>query len=663
MDTVNPFTKTILNNSEDLILVLDDTGKILNKNNAWNKIKHVNQYTLLITEKFSFTDLLESTHNNEQLDSIQQVLRGEIDEFQKEFTSLVEKKQYCYLFRTYKLELSSNRIGALVIYSGYNKHVVANSEMTSILESMTDAFFSVDKHWNVTYINEYGKTLLSKVLPSFDYTFSENPPLMKTEFYPFLQQVMLEKKTQQQEIYIPSIPTWFEVKAYPRTEGGLSVFFHHIAERKNIEKDLRSFAYYDFLTNLPNRRMTYDILQHKIKNNNAFSFFYIDLDGFKLINDIYGHARGDALLVEIANFFNRSIEVDKVVARVDGDEFVIFTDEVNKEQLSNIANKLIQDFQQTSKSKSVPSIPLSLSIGISRYPEDALDTDLLFRYANIAMYASKKRNVNNFSFFERSMIEELERKVNIENELHGDLKETTICFVIQPQFNSNTNEVIGLEVLTRWIHPKYGYITPPEFIEIADNSGKIEELTKYLISEVFSKVSRWIQDYGFDKPVAINITPKLLGNRQFFNDLIHFIQYHKIPPQMVDIEITENANLDTDQNILDNIAYCRKHGIRLSLDDFGTGYSKLADLVDFQIDKLKIDKYFVDKIGKETNAELILHTFMNLAKGLKCDVLAEGVETKEQVDYLNSLGLTYFQGYYFSKPISLEEFEHTYLQK
>lgn len=663
MDTIHPFTKTLLSRSEDLILVLDETGKILNKNNAWNKIEQAKEYMPLMAENSSFIDLLESIHNYEQSASIQQVLRGEIDEFRKEFNFKIGTNDYRYLFHTYKLKLSSDRIGAIIIYSVHKKHVIANSETTSILESMTDAFFSVDNDWNITYINEYGKTLLSKVHPSFNYTNSESPSLKDTEFYPFLQQVMLEKKTQQQEIYISSIPTWFEVKAYPRAEEGLSVFFHHIAERKNIEKDLKNLAYYDFLTNLPNRRMTYDILQHKINNNQSFSFFHIDLDGFKLINDMYGHARGDAILVEIANFLNKTIEIDKVVARVGGDEFVIFTAEVNKEQLSNIANKLIQDFRQTSESKAVPSIPLSLSIGIARYPEDAPDTDLLFRYANIAMSASKKRNVNNFSFFERSMIEELERKVNIENELHGDLKDSSLHFVVQPQFNSMTNTVIGIEVLTRWIHPEYGYISPPEFIEIADNSGRIEELTKYLISEVFSKVSKWIQKYGFDKPVAINITPKLLGNRQFFNDLIHFIQYYRIPPQMVDIEITENANLDTDQSILDNIAFCRRHGIRLSLDDFGTGYSKLADLVDFQIDKLKIDKYFVDKIGKETNAELILHTFMNLAKGLKCDVLAEGVETKEQVDYLNSLGLTYFQGYYFSKPISLDEFEQNYLQK
>lgn len=549
MDTVHPFTKIILSASEDLVIALDETGKILNTNNAWKKIKHTNEYTQLVTEKSSFLDLLESTHNNEQLNSIQQVLRGEIDEFQKEFTSPIEKNRYCYSFRTYRLKLPSNQLGAIVIYS----------------------------------VN-------------------------------------------------------------------------------TIEKDLSNFAYYDFLTNLPNRRMTYDILQHKIKKQEPFSLFYVELDGFKLVKDMYGHARGDTLLVDIAKFLNEAIELEKVVARVGGDEFVIIIDEVNKEQLSRITNKMIQDFQQISESLSVPSIPLCLSIGISRYPEDAPDTELLFHYANIAMNSAKKRKANNFNFFEHSMVEKLERKVHIENELHGDLKETTIHFVGQPQFNSKTNEVIGIEVLTRWIHPKYGYIAPPEFIGIADNSGRIAELTKYLISKVFSNVSRWIEDYGFDKPVAINITPRLLGNRQFFNDLIHFIQYYRIPPQMVDIEITENANLDTDQNILDNIAFCRKHGIRLSLDDFGTGYSKLADLVDFQIDKLKIDKYFVDKIGKETNAELILHTFMNLAKGLKCDVLAEGVETKEQVDYLNTLGLNYFQGYYFSKPIPLEEFEQNYLQ-
>lgn len=659
MDIAVPLNSTILNTSEDLIIVLDDTGNIINMNSAWKKIETVNKFVPLIVKNSNFTDLLESTQNYEQLDYIQQILRGDTDEFQKKFTVSIEQKHYYYLFRTYKLTLSSNRVGAIIIYSAYKQEVV--SEMKNILESMTDAFFSVDKSWNITYINEYGKTLLSQVLPSFNYKSTESPSLLETEFFPFLQQVMLEQETRQQEIFIPSIPTWFEVKAYPIAEGGLSVFFHHIAERKNIEKDLRNLAYFDFLTHLPNRRMTYDLLQRKIKNGEPFSFFYIDLDGFKLINDMYGHTRGDAILVEMANFFNQTIKVDKVVSRVGGDEFVIFTDEVDKEKLSIIANKLVQDFQEISESKSVPSIPLSLSIGIARYPQDASNTDLLFRYANVAMYTSKKRSINNFSFFEYSMIEEIERKVHIENELHGNLKDTAIHFVVQPQFDSTNNEVIGVEVLTRWIHPKYGYITPPEFIGIADNSGRIEELTKYLICEVFSKVSKWIQDYGFNKPVAINITPKLLGNRKFFNDLIHFIQFYNIPPQMVDIEITENANLDTDQNILSNIAFCRKYGIRLSLDDFGTGYSKLADLVDFPIDKLKIDKYFVDKIGKETNAELILHTFMNLAKGLKCDVLAEGVETKEQVDYLNSLGLTYFQGYYFSKPVSLDEFEQTYL--
>ncbi|WP_313893249.1 EAL domain-containing protein [Psychrobacillus sp.] len=660
MSINNHFMQTVVDKLEDLILIVDDNGKIVFKNIAMDESSKISGHNTMIQENANFFELLEATHNEKELTLIQQVLRGEMEEVYEEIPGQTGSKPYWYAFRVFKTTLPNNRTGAIIIYSIITSKVIANSEITNILASMTDAFFSVDPNWNITYFNISAKKLLNKLQQNIkgDPNFDEIPKIIEADLFPVLQKIMNEKSTIQEELFIPQLGSWLEIKAFPRIEGGVSVFFHQIDSRKETEDKLHSYAYYDFLTNLPNRRMTYDIIQKNIDNNMPFSIFYINVDGFKSVNDVYGHAHGDTLLVKVANLLQQTIQPPKTLTRVGGDEFMIFTDEVDKEELSKIADKIISSFQDLHEASSVPTI----SMGIARFPNDAPNSDSLFRYSNIAMSYAKRVKHNSYNFFEANMVDKLERQVVLENEMAGDLKDTTIQFVVQPQYCIASKEVIGIEVLSRWLHPKYGYISPPDFIEIAEKTGQIGSLTKYLLTEIFSHTSRWITEYGFNKIIAVNITPKLLANAPFFQELIQLLEDYQIPPHLLEIEITENAELITTTTIQDNLALCRKLGIKVSLDDFGTGYSKLADLVAFHIDKIKIDKYFVDKIGEETSAEHILQTFMDLAKGLKCEILAEGVETKEQVDHLTALGVNFFQGYYFSKPITIDDFEKNYIQ-
>ena len=262
-----------------------------------------------------------------------------------------------------------------------------------------------------------------------------------------------------------------------------------------------------------------------------------------------------------------------------------------------------------------------------------------------------------------NMTAELTRRLNIEQALSEDLRQNGLYFVFQPQIDGVTKEMVGFEVLSRWNHPTLGNISPLEFIGIAEETGNISILTYYLMEEVFSKVSTWIKTVGFSKKVSFNVTSYLLSQKTFFQDLFYLLNRFHIPYHQIELEITEETQLEVDQCTLDNVKACRERGIQIAIDDFGIGFSVLKSLTHFPIDKIKIDKYFTQRLGKDTQTESIIKSIVYLAHSLDCILVAEGVESSKELQGLTDLGCRYFQGYYFSWPLGIEEFEQMYIYK
>jgi len=433
------------------------------------------------------------------------------------------------------------------------------------------------------------------------------------------------------------------------------------AARKNLELEMKQLVYLDELTNLPNSRSMDRIIEKSIYHREDCALFCIDLDGFKKINDLYGREMGDKLLKEVGRKLQRAVAGFGIVGRIGDDEFLVFAKEKRTSELEEFASSLLRVFSNPFIIEGIYSFSISASVGISQFPQEALDKNHLMNAANTAMHEAKRIPGNQYKFYEVKMTTELTRRLNIEQALTGDLRQNGLYFVFQPQIDGLTNEMIGLEVLSRWQHPTIGKISPLEFIEIAEETGNISILTNYLMEEVFSKVSSWIKTMGFSKKVSFNVTSHLLSQETFFKDLFDLLDQFNIPYHQIELEITEETQLEVSEFTLDTIKACRERGIQIAIDDFGIGYSMLKSLTHFPIDKIKIDKYFINRLGKDSQTESVIKTIVYLAKSLGCIVVAEGVESAGDVKALSDLGCQFFQGYYFNWPLKVEEFERLYI--
>ena len=246
--------------------------------------------------------------------------------------------------------------------------------------------------------------------------------------------------------------------------------------------------------------------------------------------------------------------------------------------------------------------------------------------------------------------------------MSGDFSENGFFFVLQPQIDGSTGSIVGAEVLMRWNHPKFGMVSPVEFIKTAEETGSIRPLTTHLLEQLFIQIKKWEASYGWNLRIAINMTPSLLTNPLFFSHFFKLIHEYDIDPNTLEIEITEQAELTYSEEIMENLLLCQNNGITIAIDDFGTGFSMISYLTHFPIDKIKIDKFFIQKIGQDYKSEAVLKSLIHLAKSIECDLLAEGVERLEEVEFLEANGCHVFQGYWFDRPLSLHDFEEKYLK-
>ncbi|MDK9694421.1 MAG: EAL domain-containing protein [Sulfurimonas sp.] len=428
-----------------------------------------------------------------------------------------------------------------------------------------------------------------------------------------------------------------------------------------LNRELEHISMHDTLTNLPNRlnlnQKIKNVLLNAEENSKKFAVIFLDLDHFKNINDTLGHDIGDALLKTVADVLKESVSKDTLISRIGGDEFImVVSDFNNQNELTSTIQNLLNNFRKDLFIKGY-SLRLSASVGISIYPDDSKNIKDLMKYADIAMYKAKGDGRDNFSFFSQELNKKVHTEVDIVNDMQRAFHDNEFKLYYQPKIDVKSKKIVGAEALLRWHHKQKGFIPPSLFIPLAENTGFILNLGKFVIQNSTQAIKRF-NSLGYKNlSISINVSTRQFQNTNLYQDLKESIDDNKINPTQLGIEITESVMLKYIDNALIALNEIKKLGISIHIDDFGTGYSSLSYLKKFPIDTLKIDKSFVDDIiDKDESGRLLVNTILSMGKSLHLKTVAEGVETKEQYEFLRDNGCDTIQGYYFAKPMCEDEF-------
>jgi diguanylate cyclase (GGDEF)-like protein len=428
-----------------------------------------------------------------------------------------------------------------------------------------------------------------------------------------------------------------------------------------MEEKLQTMAYHDILTGLPNRAMLYPFLKKAIarckRKKQEMAVMFIDLDRFKFINNTMGHDLGDQLLIQVSERLVKCVRDGDIVTRHGGDEFIIIIEDSGKLEVNGIAERILKQFMIPFKLGGEEFFS-SPSIGISMYPNDGPTIDDLIKNADTAMYMTKKRGGNNYHYFIHEDEAITERKIIIERGLKKALDQQEFEVHYQPKVSLDTSEIYGLEALLRWNHPELGYIPPDEFIPIAEETGMILPIGRWILEEACKQNKRW-QAKGIFISVAVNVSVLQFEDTRFVENVKEILINTGLAPKFLGIEITESVvqNIERSSTIIHEL---KKLGVEVSLDDFGTGYSSLSVLNKLPIDIVKIDKSFVHEISKNTNTASLVVVMIDIGKIIKFGLVAEGIETEEQALFLRENGCRFGQGYYFSRPVKAEKIEELF---
>ena len=459
-----------------------------------------------------------------------------------------------------------------------------------------------------------------------------------------------------------AFPAAVSISSVLDTHGKLGhylVVFSDITQRKEAERQIYRLAYYDPLTALPNRTLFYSLLEQALaeahRNRTHGALLFLDLNRFKNINDSFGHAPADIILQEVGRRLSMTLRQEDIISRVGGDEFVIaLLDISRREHAGHVAQKLLASLAEPFFIEQ-HEVMLSASIGISTFPEDGRDTETLIKNADVAMYRAKKLGNSTHVFYSQEMNLRSLDQLKLESSLRRAIERSEFRLHYQPQLDLVSGRINGAEALLRWQHPQHSMISPAQFIPVAEETGLIIPIGEWVIDAACRQIREWI-DRGLP-PVRIAVN---LSARQFSAALpktvLGIIARHGIPSDSLELEITESMLMHSADSVVAMMREFGEAGILMALDDFGTGYSSLSYLKRFPIDNLKIDQSFVRGIPADQDDSAIARAIISMAKNLRLSVIAEGVETAEQLAFLREAGCDEIQGYYFSRPLPADEF-------
>jgi diguanylate cyclase (GGDEF)-like protein/PAS domain S-box-containing protein len=455
-------------------------------------------------------------------------------------------------------------------------------------------------------------------------------------------------------------PKWLSVSVLRDAQGQIT---HHITnsidvtEAKRAEDRIRHLAHHDPLTQLPNREQLQRRLEQALADARQqgleVAVLFIDMDRFKNINDTLGHQVGDGLLVEVGRRLSALVRDDDVVARLGGDEFVVVLTgqgQRGAHAAATVARKVLQALGQPYAVR-LHELHSTPSIGIAVFPMDGEDSETLMKHADAAMYHAKNAGRNNFQFFTSAMNQAGQERLTLEAGLRVAIDRRELSLHYQPQLSLRTRQIIGVEALLRWHHPDMGWVPPLKFIPVAEDTGQIEAIGQWVLDEALRQVALWRQAGHPRLRVAVNVSAQQLRGDAFVDLVAQALRKHQLPGQALELELTESVAMGDPVRIGELLARLRQIGVALAIDDFGTGYSSLATLKQLPLSCLKLDRSFVRDIESDANDAAICTASIQMAHSLGVGVVAEGVETPTQLEFLRRLGCDTVQGYLISKPL------------
>ncbi|MCW8863480.1 MAG: bifunctional diguanylate cyclase/phosphodiesterase [Colwellia sp.] len=459
----------------------------------------------------------------------------------------------------------------------------------------------------------------------------------------------------------PSTLKWLKVALYPVLDElnevkNWIVFANDISNIKYLVQRNEQLALQDMLTELPNRIAFWQTLEKQIKSNTPFYLLYVDINDFRRHNEFYGHDEGDKLLVEISGRIKSTIKESDFIARVGGDEFAIILNNVdNQEWCEKVVERIIGCTRKGFETRKSGSFHISLSIGAASFPHDAQSVEELMKFVDLSAYNGKQAKANSLQFYSQSMKDASRQLIETENELRLAIKNNEFELFLQPIVDLERHSIVKAESLIRWNHPTKGQIHPEVFIPIAEKSGLIIIIGKWVI-DTACKMAEKLNAMGHQVKISLNLSPSQVFDENLFPHLHACVKQYKIDPALLELEITEGVLVDDyaiTEKLLNKV---RAIGMSVAIDDFGTGYSSLAYLKKLPLDFLKIDQSFVKDIVNDDNDKAIVRAVIAMAHNLNLGVIAEGVETEEQLNFLSNNACNSVQGYLFSEPVDFKSF-------
>jgi diguanylate cyclase (GGDEF)-like protein/PAS domain S-box-containing protein len=536
--------------------------------------------------------------------------------------------------------------------------------LDTTLENMSDGFIMMDEAWRFTYINAMAERFLrrprSELLGKI--VWDEFSKVVGSKLYQDCQHAASSTAVVESEYFSPLLHRWLEIRIYP-SEKGVSIYFRDITPRKTAESEIARLAFHDQLTGLPNRQLLTDRLQHAITTNKCSHYLgavmFIDLDNFKSLNDTQGHHKGDRLLQELARRISSCVREIDTVGRLGGDEFVVLL-----EQLSNDPVEAASKAELIgAKIRTVLNQPCDLndyqyigtaSIGITLLDHQVSNIEQLLKQADMAMYRAKSSGRNEIRFYDPAMQTAVNAKMVLETSLRDSIQNGMFTLHYQPQVDRQ-RQTIGVEALVRWLHPEHKDVPPSVFIPLAEETGLIVQLGAWVLKTACVQLVKWAKNgLTAQLRLSVNVSAHQFHHPNFVKDVLDILCETGANPDKLKIELTESALISDMNEAVSKITLLKDHGIRFSLDDFGTGYSSLSYLRYLPLEQLKIDRSFVSRIASNANDAAIVQAIIAMGHNLGLTIIAEGVETEQQIEFLSKYGCNAYQGFLFSKPVTAD---------
>ncbi|WP_100012957.1 EAL domain-containing protein [Lentibacillus sediminis] len=539
----------------------------------------------------------------------------------------------------------------------------------SLVDNNLDAIFSINLEGQFLSMNKAGARMTG--IPEENWYYLPLKKICSEEQYKKAMhqlQLVLEKEDTvnftmhidnlkpARDIDVTLIPVYVQGKL-----DGVYGIAQDITDRLQAEKEIHHMAYFDHLTGLPNRRQFINHLNEMLETQKRFAVFFLDLNRFKVINDALGHSTGDLLLKSAAERLRSCVGEKDLVARLGGDEFTIIMAEMTSpNEPTDLAKRVIEAFEKPFIIQNNP-LHATVSIGIAVIPDDGDSPDVIMKHADLAMYASKERSKSKYYYYSSVLSEKTEQQLKMELRLREGIDNHEFYLEYQPQIDSSTGLLLAVEALVRWRRPDGETIQPNNFIPLAEETALIIPLGKQILEMACQQAKAWL-DKGFPTRISVNLSARQFQAEDIVKTVAYLLNQYQLPAELIELEVTESMTMENMERSIHILNEFRKLGVSLAIDDFGTAHSSLRYLKDFPIQRLKIDRSFVKEISLDQKTERITSAIIAMGQHLNLDTIAEGVETEEQLSFLRDQHCSHVQGFYYSRPVSVENIEEKYFQ-